>query len=691
MASKAGTLQIQLQMEVAQLRRDLQTTNAELKKQTGAWQSSVNQFGQALRNAFAGAAVLAAVRQFAGVVNQVIDDMGRIADQSQVLGDTAENFQRLEQAAAMAGVEMDKVSTASNKLQANLGKIAKGEGKDAAEALDMLGLSAKDLEGLGTVDAFVKVAGALGQVESKSKQAAAGTAIFSRGWASLLPLIGQGEQAMRDAMEAAVVASNEAVAAGDDFGDSLQAMQTAFRNLIADGLVPILPAFTALMNVLRDTAKESKDAQGDMSSWESVAKTVAKAGALMAASFMATKAMMTTLGQAIGIFVGATVRQWELLREAIDIPLFDSDAWSNWNARQKAVAQEARDSFAALKDAGKQSATEIESFYTKAFAAIDAAKVTVPEVKAPGGGAGDPAEVDKNTEAVKRNTEAKKAAAAAARAWAQAEEAAQRLRDEAIAKEAVLVDLGRDIDAERMRGGTVTDEEMRAREESIRLWRLDIENADAYTRAVSDANAALEALRTSNDEARQKTRDRIDQQKQEADAWASWIQGGISDIFMAMTEGADSATDAIKRLLIQLLATLAAQKALAAFNQFFGFGVPAAKGMAFAMGGARLFAQGGIVTGATPFTFGGGQLGVMGEAGPEAIMPLKRGPDGRLGVAGGGNISIHNYGGSKVTVERDRDDVRILIDQVRAQLASDVSRGGTALSGALERTYGMRR
>jgi lambda family phage tail tape measure protein len=54
------------------------------------------------------------------------------------------------------------------------------------------------------------------------------------------------------------------------------------------------------------------------------------------------------------------------------------------------------------------------------------------------------------------------------------------------------------------------------------------------------------------------------------------------------------------------------------------------------------FAKGGIVSQPTAFPMRGA-TGLMGEAGPEAIMPLTRGPDGRLGVQAGG-------GGRPVTV-----------------------------------------
>jgi hypothetical protein len=51
-------------------------------------------------------------------------------------------------------------------------------------------------------------------------------------------------------------------------------------------------------------------------------------------------------------------------------------------------------------------------------------------------------------------------------------------------------------------------------------------------------------------------------------------------------------------------------------------------------------AKGGIVTSPTLFKYGGVKTGIMGEAGPEAIIPLKRDRSGNLGVAGGGDNSL---------------------------------------------------
>ncbi len=77
-----------------------------------------------------------------------------------------------------------------------------------------------------------------------------------------------------------------------------------------------------------------------------------------------------------------------------------------------------------------------------------------------------------------------------------------------------------------------------------------------------------------------------------------------------------------------------------------------AKGGAWS-GGVQMFADGGafsnsIVSSPTAFGMANGKTGVMGEAGPEAIVPLARDSQGRLGVRGGANSSTVNV---SVTVD----------------------------------------
>jgi len=52
------------------------------------------------------------------------------------------------------------------------------------------------------------------------------------------------------------------------------------------------------------------------------------------------------------------------------------------------------------------------------------------------------------------------------------------------------------------------------------------------------------------------------------------------------------------------------------------------------------FAQGGVIASPVTFPLAGNRLGLAGERGPEAILPLARGPDGRLGVRAGGGAGI---------------------------------------------------
>lgn len=106
---------------------------------------------------------------------------------------------------------------------------------------------------------------------------------------------------------------------------------------------------------------------------------------------------------------------------------------------------------------------------------------------------------------------------------------------------------------------------------------------------------------------------------------------------------------------------------------FSGAGPAFAKGGVIAQGMPVPFASGGVISSPTAFPLRGGQSGLMGERGPEAIMPLTRGSDGRLGVAARG-------GGSGVNVTfnvstPDASSFRKSESQLSAMLARAVSQG----------------
>lgn len=89
----------------------------------------------------------------------------------------------------------------------------------------------------------------------------------------------------------------------------------------------------------------------------------------------------------------------------------------------------------------------------------------------------------------------------------------------------------------------------------------------------------------------------------------------------------------------------------------------------------RPFAAGGVIAAPSYFPLGDGGVGVAGEAGPEAIMPLQRGADGRLGVAGGG-------GGNTINVSiatPDPDSFRRSESYITGQIARAVARGQRSL------------
>lgn len=124
-----------------------------------------------------------------------------------------------------------------------------------------------------------------------------------------------------------------------------------------------------------------------------------------------------------------------------------------------------------------------------------------------------------------------------------------------------------------------------------------------------------------------------------------------------------------------------------------------AKGGAFDYG-IEKFARGGMFTNSivdspTLFKFAKG-TGLMGEAGPEAIMPLKRDANGNLGVraGGGGNVEVvvNNYSTAQAETRETTDSrgnrrIEVVVGEM---VAGEVSRTGSQTQQALMTTFGNR-
>jgi hypothetical protein len=167
---------------------------------------------------------------------------------------------------------------------------------------------------------------------------------------------------------------------------------------------------------------------------------------------------------------------------------------------------------------------------------------------------------------------------------------------------------------------------------------------------------------------------------------------------------ADMLADAAKKMIAQYIAIGVARifagfspgMANAASPEAYAVGTGgsinvAAKGATFSNGIAK-FARGGIVDSPTLFKFANGgamQTGLMGEAGPEAIMPLTRGPGGQLGVSnfgGGGttNVVVNVDASGNSNVQSDQQQARQLGVAVSAAVQAELvkqQRPGGLLAG----------
>lgn len=147
--------------------------------------------------------------------------------------------------------------------------------------------------------------------------------------------------------------------------------------------------------------------------------------------------------------------------------------------------------------------------------------------------------------------------------------------------------------------------------------------------------------------------------------------------FLDVIKGSESVGDAIKKMVATVLeevAKLILEKQVIAplakslndmidglggsggggIGGFLGSILGSANGNAFSGGNVVPFAKGGVVDGATYVP-----MAMMGESGPEAVIPLSRGSNGKLGISGAGAGAVHNHFSPSIVINGNVDDGQV--------------------------------
>lgn len=174
----------------------------------------------------------------------VIEAGGRIDDMSQRLGISVEEFQRLDHAARMSGIEEPMAA-----LQVVANKLAMQSGATSSEFRRM-GVSMRDEAGnvrpVGQV--LGDVAGAMEGISDPAERSAALVRLFGRQGAALAPLLGGGRDALNGLMgevdEFGALLSAESITKTAEAGDQIERLSLAYNGLKSRLLIGVLPAIT---------------------------------------------------------------------------------------------------------------------------------------------------------------------------------------------------------------------------------------------------------------------------------------------------------------------------------------------------------------------------------------------------------------------------------------------------------------
>lgn len=658
MSAIVGALRAVLSLESAAFTSGLKEASAGLKR----FQADTARIGKSMQKigavvSLAGAGIAAGIRAQLNLA----DDMGKAA---QKFGVPIEELSKINYAAGLAGVSLDTLGTGLRKLSQNMAAV-EGGNKAAVKLFGDMGVSVVDASGKlrSTEAVFQDVADVLAGMPDGAEKTALAMAVFGKSGTELIPLLNAGKAGLKDmAAEAealGIVITAKTAKGAENFNDNLSRLQTAAQGLFMQIAAELAPALEQMSLAAIELVKSFGQLSPGMRAFiAGAAAIVVISGPMIVGLGLAVSAV----GSLAGAFaaLGTVLMAHPLIALSTVLAAGAVWVWYNWDWVSTKIVEAwdwIKSSVTGAWEAIKTACNDAwELVKTTTSTAWEAIKTTIT-------GALDAA-IAKVQGLIQWFRDAWQAAKDIGQSIADAITGADNLKTRMAADRATWVEYGRQAAAGMAEGvgagmaeneaelreyfaqpAEMARDELQIKSPSRVMRTIGQQAADGLSLGLKDGIPGLK-------DAMAGIGDALNESGGSLESRLASVQDAFRSAFTSAVTGAMSAKEAVGQLADRLAQMLADQAFDMLFGQMFSGGGWLASIFGFANGGVfsggrvTPFATGGIVGGPTAFAMPTG-LGVMGEAGPEAIMPLTRGPGGRLGV------QAHGGGTTRIVIEEN--------------------------------------
>ncbi len=647
-----------------------------------------------------------------------LDMLGDLSDRTGVAASTLSGFQLV---AAQSDTSLEALGKGLNKLSIYMA--------ENGEAAAKLGITAKD-----PAEAFVQLSNVLADIENPQQRAALANKILGKSYQELLPALLQGGDALRDQIEKGKEYSGvteESVAQAQAFNDQFDELKIAAGGFGTKLATDLLPTLNEIINAMRNAYTEGGLMKSFFMGMGTLGKNILFGSDYEAKLNRATKAIPNEINELAtklrnDINGSAPLSLIDRKKTELDIQYLAKEANNlkrELGIDQPKPSQNNKGNNGAIESIinpnNRSSKKSLDNQYAKEYAQdVSSLMQAFQQLESP---------TQSVSEKLQDQLDTYTALDAGVKTYLQG------IIDQTKASEDFAVELERTNSmmeltlqyeqAAAAQSKTISDAYDAILQETedmnIALIKDDKERAEAQLKVEHDRRvsriAMMEGEQDDIDLLLQAEEDRyLAAQKSIADG-ANSSKGFMKDLGATFSSAFEDAiaggedfsnvlqglAQDIERMLARRFITDPLMKGLDSLvinplSDWLGGMVANADGGVYSGAGISAY-SGQVVSSPTVFPFAKG-IGLMGEAGPEAILPLSRGSDGKLGVSGGGNnvtVNVFEAPGTKANVQQEQGadgsmNIKVVVEQLYGVMNRDISRG-TGIAPTLERRYGLNR